>query len=86
MARSNQSRHRRRGFTVASALVAFALATPAGAGAAMAHGTVLLQNGHNRTIELVSADHAVRGYRYGARFRAVGFGNELSFRASGNPA
>ena len=35
-------------------------------------GTVLAVGGHR--VELVGAGDAVRGYRYGARFPAVGFG------------
>jgi uncharacterized membrane protein YgcG len=80
-------RHGRRftpGRLLAGVVLALAVASPAGASAATAHGTVLLLNSHNRTVELVAAGDAVHAYRYGARFPAVAFGTELAFRAAGN--
>jgi hypothetical protein len=79
-------RHRRTrsGLALTVALLALAVAAPAGASAATtSHGTVLLLNGHNRTVEVVTAGDAVHGYRYGAGFPTVAFGTELAFRAAG---
>ncbi len=76
------SRRIRLAAPLTSALVALAVASPAGARAVTAHGTVLAVGSHR--VELVVAGDAVRGYRYGARFPAVGFGTELAYRAAGN--
>jgi hypothetical protein len=86
MARSTHRPHCpiRLAVPLASALIALAVAPAADAHASRAHGTVLLVSGHNRQVELVGAADAVRGYRYGARFPAVGFGTKIAFRAAGN--
>jgi hypothetical protein len=77
-------RRTRSGLALTGALLTIAVAAPAGASAATtSHGTVLLLNSHNRTVELVTAGDAVHGYRYGAGFPKVAFGTELAFRAAG---